>query len=480
MAKKKCTEKNTDKIIKVPVSKFIDTQFRSYALYVLESRGIPSFYDGLTNVQRYIIKNAPAKFSKTLTVVGACISDFYHHGDAALAKAIGRMARPFGNSAQLLEGYGFLGTEVSEQAAAPRYTSTRLAPDIKDMVSKYDHLNTRDIEGPYHHFWLDYPIGLAIPIVGIAVGYKTTILPRKLEEVNKFIKGNKRANLTPYFANFDGEIVKYNSDKSWFISSKIHVDGNVISVTNIPPVLKYTSVIKRLDALLSKYEGKFVLLNNSKKSVDIKLQYRGKDTSELESIISIFKKVFSVIVTENIVFVKDGKVLEYDSIKDYLIDWRWQLARLHYKHSEHNLNTCIGEIEYNKAKKIFIEFMLETKRTVKEVNNFYSKYDSVITNRLDRLSPKHFTVEELKSTSNLISKLEGDKVNLNSTYEEKLAAFSVLTDPTLDRGITSKRTTMTLFDATDFKEVDGVMVWGADDAEDMYLDEVVEDAYEAV
>lgn len=476
MAKKKGENANTDTIIKVPVSKFIDTQFRSYALYVLESRGIPSFYDGLTNVQRYIIKNAPAKFSKTLTVVGACISDFYHHGDAALAKAIGRMARPFGNSAQLLEGYGFLGTEVSEQAAAPRYTSARLAPEIKEMVSKYDHLNTRDVEGPYHPFWLDYPIGLAIPIVGIAVGYKTTILPRKLEEVHKYINGNKRANLTPYFANFDGEIVKYNSEKSWYISSKLHIEGTIISVTNIPPVLKYTSVIKRLDSALSKYEGKFILLNNSKKSVDIKLQYRGKDASEFEDIKNIFKKVFSVIVTENIVFVKDGKVLEYDCIKDYLTDWRWQQARLNHKHSEHKLNTCIREIEYNKVKIEFIEFMLKTKRTVKEVNTFYSGHSDSISNRLDRLSPKHFTKEELVATAKLIEKLEKEKIELDKKYLEFLSVFEGTVDPTLDRGVTSKRTTMTLFDATDFKEVDGVMVWDADDAEDMLLDEMSDDA----
>ena len=70
-----------EKIIKLPISKFIDSKFRDYAIYVLESRGIPSFYDALTPVQRYILKNLPTSFNKSLTVVGKCIQDGYHHGD---------------------------------------------------------------------------------------------------------------------------------------------------------------------------------------------------------------------------------------------------------------------------------------------------------------------------------------------------------------------------------------------------------------
>jgi len=77
----KNTNKKSERIIKLCISKFIDTKFRDYALYVLTSRGIPSFYDALTPVQRYILKNTPSSFVKTLTVVGKVIQDGYHHGD---------------------------------------------------------------------------------------------------------------------------------------------------------------------------------------------------------------------------------------------------------------------------------------------------------------------------------------------------------------------------------------------------------------
>jgi len=80
MGKRDLTKLKT-KIIKLPISKFIDTKYRDYAVYVLEARGIPSFYDALTPVQRFILKNSPTSFNKSLTVVGKCIQDGYHHGD---------------------------------------------------------------------------------------------------------------------------------------------------------------------------------------------------------------------------------------------------------------------------------------------------------------------------------------------------------------------------------------------------------------
>ena len=46
----------------------INTQYRTYALYVLQSRGIPNFYDALTPVQRLILENSPNKFNKTIQI----------------------------------------------------------------------------------------------------------------------------------------------------------------------------------------------------------------------------------------------------------------------------------------------------------------------------------------------------------------------------------------------------------------------------
>jgi DNA gyrase subunit A len=60
----------------------INQKYREYALYVLQSRGIPNFYDALTPVQRIVLQNSPTSFNKTIGLVGEVIrTGLYHHGD---------------------------------------------------------------------------------------------------------------------------------------------------------------------------------------------------------------------------------------------------------------------------------------------------------------------------------------------------------------------------------------------------------------
>lgn len=66
----------------ITITEQIDEDYRSYALYVIQSRGIPNFYDSLTPVQRLILLNAPTNFKKTVGVVGEVFATgLYHHGD---------------------------------------------------------------------------------------------------------------------------------------------------------------------------------------------------------------------------------------------------------------------------------------------------------------------------------------------------------------------------------------------------------------
>ena len=67
-------------IITIPEQ--INQDYRRYALYVIQSRGIPNFYDCLTPVQKLILQNAPTSFDKTIGVVGSVFkTKLYHHGD---------------------------------------------------------------------------------------------------------------------------------------------------------------------------------------------------------------------------------------------------------------------------------------------------------------------------------------------------------------------------------------------------------------
>jgi len=460
-----------EKIIRLPISKFIDSKFRDYAIYVLEQRGIPGFYDALTPVQRYILKNTPTSFVKTLSVVGKVMQDGYHHGDISLGKAVNKLARPFGNSLQILDGYGFFGSEVSPSPAASRYTSVKLSSICNSILNKYNYLTTRTLDGPYDPLWIDVPIGLVTPIVGIAVGYKTTILPRKLKDIQDFLQG-KRKNVKPYFEGFNGTIEKYkNIDKAWIISSTINIEDKKIKIQGIPPILKYTSVLKKLDYLFNKFEGNIKIKDDSKEKVDINIIYSGRSKEDWEDILKFVHKVFSVIVTENPVFIKDGQVLTYDSIEQYLEDYKWQIVRLKLKNTEYERNKLDFELRFSYAKELFIAFILSKKRTNDEITVWLKKYDKEIAEKLERMTARKFTVDELSFTKEEIKRLVKELKEKEKELKEAESSFNKLKDPTLVRGIGSKKNIVNLFETNDIETLEGFTIWNGEDVFDTQKDQ---------
>jgi|AntAceMinimDraft_18_1070375.scaffolds.fasta_scaffold22085_5 DNA gyrase/topoisomerase IV subunit A len=468
MAKKDLTKPKT-KVIKLPVSKFIDTKYRDYAIYVLISRGIPSFYDALTPVQRYILKNTSTTFNKSLTIVGKCIQDGYHHGDTSLTGALNKLARPFGNALQILEGGGFFGNEVSPNPAAARYTSVKLNAKTNSILNTYRYLTTREEEGPYDPFWMDIPLGLTSPIVGIAVGYKTTMLPRKLEHIKEFLD-NKRKNVKPYLENFTGTISKYKGmSNSWLLTSVISVEKKKIQINDIPPILKYSSILKKLDQIILKFEGKIRIINNSNIKVNIGIIYTGKNSKQWELLQKYVKKVFSVVVNENPVFIKDGQVLVYDNVEQYLTDYKWQILRLNYTNTKWQKEKLKFDLEFNEIKKLFIEFILTKRRTNIEINKFLKAYNKKLRTKLEGLTARKFTKDELISTKAIIKELTKELKGKLKELNKIKKVFETTLDPTLERGISSKKISVDLFDTDDVEETDdGIIIW---DGDDIYDDE---------
>ncbi|MCK9446588.1 hypothetical protein M0Q50_06980 [bacterium] len=481
MLKKKTNDltikpKKKEKLIKLCISKFIDTKFRDYAVYVLESRGIPNFYDALTPVQRYILKNAPTSFNKTLTLVGKSIADGYHHGDSALSHAINKLTRPFGNAMQILEGDGFFGTEVSPAPAAARYTSVRISPLINTIFNKYKYLTTREPEGPYDPLWMDVPIGLVSPIVGIAVGYKATILPRKLKDIQDYLLGNRKS-VKPYFDGFNGKIEKFKDlTNAWLISSNLIIENNKILIREIPPIIRYESILKKLDFLINKYENCIRIINNSNVKVNIDIIYTGKNKNEFDEIQKFLEKMFSIIVTESIIFIKDGNVLIYDSIEQYLDDYKWQIIRLKYKNIEYEKNKLDDDLNFNKVKEKFIEFILQKKRSNEELDNWLKLYNKNITERIEALVSRKFTIDELKLTKELIKTLTNQLKDKENELLISKKIYEDYTDPTLLRGIQSKKVSVNLFDTDDITEdISGIAIWNGNDIYDENDNELTND-----
>lgn len=417
---------------------------------------------------RIVKTNTPIKFYD-ITV------DDYHNfsignsniisHNSSLTGALNKLTRPFGNAMQIINGYGFFGSEVSPSPAAARYTSVKLSSLANSILNKYDYLTTREQDGPYDPFWMDIPLGLVTPIVGIAVGYKTTILPRKLKDIQDFLEGNRKS-VKPYFEGFNGKIEKYKeADKSWLISSSIIVEDKKIMIREIPPILKYDTVLKKLDNLINKYESNIRIVNNSNTKVNIDIIYSGKNKEEWDDILQFAHKAFSIIVTENPVFIKDGQVLTYDSIEQYLEDYKWQLARLKYNDTLFKKNKLSFDLNFNIAKELFIKFMLEKQRSVEEVDKWLKPYDKEIVSRLESMTAKKFTKDELIVTREKIKTLTQELREKEKELKETKNIFDKYPDPTISRGIGSKKNTVNLFETSDIEIIDQITVW---DGQDVY------------
>lgn len=258
----------TDK--KITYHDFIDKELREHSVYNA-SRAIPNIMDGLKPSQRKILHTAMKKnlFSKEkelrVAQLAAATSELtsYHHGESSLQGAIIKLAQNFvgSNNINLLVPDGQFGTrsEGGDDAAAPRYIHTYLNELCKSIFNADDFniLNKQFDDGseiePEYYIPI-IPMILVNGVVGIGTGYSSTILPCKVEyiveNIRRYIKGEKLKKMDPYFRHFDGKVEKISTGK-YNIRGKYEVIGNdTIRITELPVrgkwIEEYKSYIQKI------------------------------------------------------------------------------------------------------------------------------------------------------------------------------------------------------------------------------------------
>jgi topoisomerase IV subunit A len=171
-------------------------RYLSYALSTIMSRSLPDVRDGLKPVHRRILhamqqlRLDPASgYKKCARVVGDVIGKFHPHGELAVYDALVRLAQDFSQRYPLVDGQGNFGNIDGDNAAAMRYTESRLSPvaqamldgideDAVDFRSTYDGEDREPVVLPAR-----FPNLLANGASGIAVGMATSIPPHNVGEL---------------------------------------------------------------------------------------------------------------------------------------------------------------------------------------------------------------------------------------------------------------------------------------------------------
>ena len=185
-----------DDIRSEKLAKALAERYLAYALSTITQRALPDVRDGLKPVHRRLMHamrllglNPAAGFKKCARVVGDVIGKYHPHGDLAIYEALVRLAQDFALRYPLIEGQGNFGNVDGDNAAAMRYTESRLTEvaqallegldeDAVDFRATYDGEDEEPVVLP-----AAFPNLLANGSSGIAVGMATSIPPHNLGEL---------------------------------------------------------------------------------------------------------------------------------------------------------------------------------------------------------------------------------------------------------------------------------------------------------
>ncbi len=182
----------------VPIAQYAERAYLEYAISVVKGRALPDVCDGQKPVQRRILYamramglNHGSKHVKSARVVGDVLGKYHPHGDASAYEAMVRLAQDFSLRYPLVDGQGNFGTRDGDNAAAMRYTETRLTPLAELLLSEID-MGTVDFVPNYDGAFKEpsmlparLPMVLLNGASGIAVGMATEIPSHNLREVAK-------------------------------------------------------------------------------------------------------------------------------------------------------------------------------------------------------------------------------------------------------------------------------------------------------
>jgi topoisomerase-4 subunit A len=185
-----------DDIRPEPLGKALSERYLAYALSTITSRALPDARDGLKPVHRRLLHamrelglNPEAGFKKCARVVGDVIGKFHPHGDQAVYDALVRLAQDFAVRYPLVEGQGNFGNVDGDNAAAMRYTESRLTAVAQALLAGIDE-NAVDFRATYDGEDKEpivlpaaFPNLLANGSTGIAVGMATSIPPHNVGEL---------------------------------------------------------------------------------------------------------------------------------------------------------------------------------------------------------------------------------------------------------------------------------------------------------
>ncbi len=346
----------------VQVNSFIDNELVQFSIYD-NIRSIPNIIDGLKPSQRKVLyvclknkyfldKNGGGEI-KVIELSGDILKHgAYHHGDTSLHGTIIGMAQNLvgtGNMNILLP-LGDYGTRVNGIAASPRYISTALSPEAKELFNETDNQLLNYIEEEGKTIEPDFYVPI-VPMIllngstGIGTGWSTNIPCFKLEDIIYNIKllmideDAVLKDILPYYKGFKGHIVKESNNCWKSIGIIEYVDEHTVEITELPVGMWKDNFKEYLDGLLDEGLIKNVIVNDDdekKNGDDVCYQVEFEEIieeEEVDQLIKFFKLEKNINGTNMVAFDENKEIQKYNSVEDII--WTFYKYRLSFYNKRH-------------------------------------------------------------------------------------------------------------------------------------------------
>jgi DNA topoisomerase-2 len=407
---------------------FVNNELIHFSMYDV-NRSIPSICDGMKPSQRKVLFTLfKRNFSKEIKVaqLGAAVAELtsYHHGEVSLFGTIINMAQDFpgSNNINLLEPNGQFGSRLAlgKDAASPRYIFTELSKITKELfdprdfeVLEYLQDDGASIEPRYYIPVI--PMVLVNGCQGIGTGYSTSIPSFNptdiLENINRYLKGEKLKKMTPWFSGFTGKITPDSENDTNFIMTGVYSTSgdSVITITEIPvntSIEDYKDFLEKIETVKdiknSSTENKphFIVKFESPKAMK---EFLGEDP--LKSL-----KLSKSISTRNYHLIdENGSIKKYESAEEILE--QFMKIRLHTNELRKTslIEKYSKELLILKNKINFLKSIMENKidiyrKTKKDIEKILKEtgFDTVDStyNYLSSMPIFSFTKENMDSLEN--------------------------------------------------------------------------------
>ncbi|MEM6461908.1 MAG: DNA topoisomerase IV subunit A [Pseudomonadota bacterium] len=369
----------------VDLKSALEERYLAYALSTIMHRALPDVRDGLKPVHRRIVYamsdmglRSNGGFKKSAKIVGEVMGNFHPHGDQAIYDALVRLAQDFAVRYPLVNGQGNFGNIDGDNAAAMRYTESKMTTvaelllqgidqDAVDFRATYDEENSEPVVLPGA-----FPNLLANGATGIAVGMATAIPPHnaaelcdaalhlikhpnaRIEKIVEMVPGpdfptggviveNREAILEAYKTGRGGFRVRARWEKE-----DTGRGGYQIVVTEIPYQVQKSRMIEKIAELL--LARKLPLLEDirDESAEDVRLVLVPKNRSVDPTLLmeSLFKLTdLESRVPLNLNVLSKGRVPKVMSLPQVLLEWLEHRKEVLQRRSRHRLAAIERRLE---------------------------------------------------------------------------------------------------------------------------------------